>query len=219
MAKNRHETEQRLLQAVSDIVQQQGFAALGVNAVAQQAGVSKMLIYRYFDSYNGLLKEWALHHNFWAEVTDRTLEHIEQIQNTEPGPAAGVADSPENNNQYSSMLRSLFHEQTDSLRTSTIRREVIRWMLVEENEVSQQVMQQVEAMGLSISRAFRERITSERDLEAAVGLLIGGVYYLALISDRTSVFNGIDLQSNEGWSRIKGSIDLIIELLFDTTKE
>jgi len=219
MAKNRHATEQRLLQAVSDIVQKQGFAALGVNAVAQQAGVSKMLIYRYFDSYNGLLREWVLGYNFWAEVTDQALEQIEQIQNTESGPAAGVAGQPENNNRFSSMLRSLFHEQTDSLRTSTIRREVIRWMLVEENEVSQQVMQQVEAMGLSISRAFRERITSERDLEAAVGLLIGGVYYLALISDRTSVFNGIDLQSNEGWSRIKGSIDLIIELLFDTTKE
>lgn len=216
MAKNRHETEQRLLQAVSDIVQQQGFAALGVNAVAQRAGVSKMLIYRYFDSYNGLLREWALRHNFWAEVKERTLE---QIHNTESGLVAGVAEQPEFDNQYSSILRNLFHEQTDSLRTSTIRREVLRWMLVEENEVSQQVMQQVEAMGLSISRAFRERITSDRDIEAAVGLLIGGVYYLALISDRTNVFNGIDLHTDEGWSRIKGSIDLIIELLFDITKE
>ena len=211
-----------MLQAVSDIVQEQGFAALGVNAVAQQAGVSKMLIYRYFDSYNGLLAEWALQHNFWAEVADRTLEQIEQIKqkkNAESGPSDGVAGSPENNNLYSSILRSLFHEQADSLRTSAVRREVIRWMLAEENEVSQQVMQQVEAMGLSISRAFRERISSERDLEAAVGLLIGGIYYLALISDRTSVFNGIDLQSDEGWSRVKGSIDLMIELLFDTIKE
>ena len=216
MAKNRHATEQRLLQAVSDIVQKQGFAALGVNAVAQQAGVSKMLIYRYFDSYNGLLREWALHHNFWAEVTERALD---QIQNTESGPTDEGAGLPELNIRYSRILQTLFHQQADSLRTSTVRREVMRWMLAEENEVSQQVMQQVEAMGLSISKAFREQIKSERDLEAAVGLLIGGVYYLALISDRTNVFNGIDLQSDAGWARIKGSIDLIIELLFDNKKE
>ena len=74
-------------------------------------------------------------------------------------------------------------------------------------------------MGLSISQAFRERISSERDLEAAVGVLIGGVYYLALVSDRTEVFNGIDLHSDEGWSRIKRSVDLMIELLFDKYEE
>ena len=216
MTKNREHTQQKLLQAVSDLVQQQGFAALGVNAVAQQAGVSKMLIYRYFDSYNGLLKEWALRHNFWAEVAEETLT---QIDGPAPEAIAGGANKPELYQHYTDLLNSLFSRQADSLRASAIRREVIRWMLVEENEVSRSVMQQVEDMGVAISQAYRTRITSNRDLEAAVGVLIGGVYYLALISDRTNVFNGIDLQSNEGWERIKSSIELMVELLFENPKE
>ena len=204
MAKDRQVTEQRLLQAVGNIVREKGFSALGVNAVAQQAGVSKMLIYRYFDSYEGLLKEWILRHNFWAEVTGQTLEQIR---------GQSESGTSRTEQQYGSILRSLFNQQADSLRESSTRREVLRWMLAEETEVSRQVMQQVEEMGLSISKAFRARISSERDLEAAVGVLIGGIYYLALISDRTDVFNGVDLHSDEGWSRIKGSIDLMIELL------
>lgn len=216
MTKNRERTKQKLLQAVSDIVQQQGFAALGVNAVAQQAGVSKMLMYRYFDSYNGLLKEWALRHNFWAEVAEDALA---QIDGPAPEASAGGANESGQYQQYVRLLGSLFARQADSLRASAIRREVIRWMLAEENEVSRSVMQQVEDMGAAISHAYRSRITSDRDLEAAVGVLIGGVYYLALVSDRTNVFNGIDLHSDEGWARIKSAIELMIELLFESPKE
>lgn len=216
MTKNRERTKQKLLQAVSDIVQQQGFAALGVNAVAQQAGVSKMLMYRYFDSYNGLLKEWVLRHNFWAEVAEDALT---QIDGPAPEESAGGKNEGGQYQPYIRLLGSLFARQADSLRGSTIRREVIRWMLVEENEVSRSVMQQIEDMGVAISHAYRSRITSDRDLEAAVGVLIGGVYYLALVSDRTNVFNGIDLHSDEGWARIKSAIELMIELLFESPKE
>ena len=207
MPKDRQNTEQRLLQAAGEIVLEKGFSALGVNAVAQRAGVSKMLIYRYFDSFEGLLQEWALQHNFWAEIADGTIQQIE---------AVAADDSEEQLREYGRLLTELFSHQADSLQSSFLHREVLRWILMEENEVNRQVLQRVEEMGSAISQAMRNKIDSSRDIEASVALLIGGIYYLSLMSDRSDVFNGIDLQNDKGWERIKGSVDLLIELLLDT---
>ena len=45
--KDRELTQQKILQAVDDIIANDGFERLGINVIAQKAGVSKMLIYRY----------------------------------------------------------------------------------------------------------------------------------------------------------------------------
>ena len=210
MPKDRQNTEHRLLQAVGEIVLEKGFSALGVNAVAQRAGVSKMLIYRYFGSFEELLQAWALQHNFWAEIADGTIQRIEAVE----------ADKPEQQSrEYGKLLSELFSQQVDSLQYSLLKREVLRWILMEENEVTRQVLQRVEEIGVAISQTMRNKIDSSRDIEAAISLLIGGIYYLSLMSDRADVFNGIDLQSAEGWERIKGSVDMIIELLLDTKIE
>ena len=44
-----------------------GKLALGVNAVAARAGVSKVLIYRYFESLDGLIAAYIRTHDFWID--------------------------------------------------------------------------------------------------------------------------------------------------------
>ena len=53
--KNRQTTEMNLIKAVDELIEENGFEGLGINAVAAKAGVSKMLIYRYFNSLDGLI--------------------------------------------------------------------------------------------------------------------------------------------------------------------
>ena len=53
--KNRMQTERKLIDAVDYFVKTKGFGGLGVNKVAKQAGVSKVLIYRYFGNLEKLL--------------------------------------------------------------------------------------------------------------------------------------------------------------------
>lgn len=71
MAKNnnterdRDATEQRMLKAVGEMIRRDGFEKLGVNAVAAHCGVSKILIYRYFGSLDGLLAAYIRQHDFW----------------------------------------------------------------------------------------------------------------------------------------------------------
>lgn len=82
--KNRALTERKLLDAVAYIVKNRGFAALGVNKIAKQAGVSKILIYRYFGSYDLLLKACVREKDFWSNhisklpVMDYTSESLQE---------------------------------------------------------------------------------------------------------------------------------------------
>lgn len=64
--KNRANTERKLISAVDSIVNTKGFKGLGVNKVAKEAGVSKILIYRYFGTFERLLKSCVHEKDFWV---------------------------------------------------------------------------------------------------------------------------------------------------------
>jgi len=63
--KNKENTKRKLLNAVGNIIRSEGFGGLGVNKVAKSARVSKILIYRYFGSFNELIRAYILEKDFW----------------------------------------------------------------------------------------------------------------------------------------------------------
>ena len=63
-------TEQRILDAIAQILLEQGYSAVGINAIARQAGCDKVLIYRYFDGLDGLLLAFAETTPLWWEVDE-----------------------------------------------------------------------------------------------------------------------------------------------------
>lgn len=72
-ARDRRATEQRLRDAVGALLAREGFGALGVRAVAREAGVDPMLVGRYFGGLSGLFHSYAESEAFWpteAEITE-----------------------------------------------------------------------------------------------------------------------------------------------------
>ena len=67
MPRNRQLTESRIREAAIALLQERGFEDWGVNAIARQAGVDKVLIYRYFDSVEGLLETIVQETAFWPD--------------------------------------------------------------------------------------------------------------------------------------------------------
>jgi len=57
--RSRIDTEQRFLDAVLALLAESGFTRLGVNSVAECAAADKVLIYRYFGDFDGLLERVA----------------------------------------------------------------------------------------------------------------------------------------------------------------
>ena len=73
--RSRLKTEQKFLDAVLELVANDGFSALGINAVAHSAGADKVLIYRYFKNLNGLLERVAESRN-WLPTVSETLKSL-----------------------------------------------------------------------------------------------------------------------------------------------
>ena len=46
--RDREQSEEKLIKAVGELIEEIGFEKLGINQVAKRAGFSKNLIYRYF---------------------------------------------------------------------------------------------------------------------------------------------------------------------------
>ena len=63
-------TEEKLVAAVGALLHKGGVASLGVNAVAEQAGVEKVLVYRYFGDLDGLMTAWAARSDFWPSIEE-----------------------------------------------------------------------------------------------------------------------------------------------------
>jgi hypothetical protein len=183
---HRAATEEAILDAVSGIVRDDGFLGLGVNAVAEKAGVSKVLIYRYFGDMDGLMNAWALKNNYWGEGAKGALDGADDI---------------------SVFAEEVFSGQIRSLRSSKEGREMLRWCLVSDNPLCARIMESIEERGLkTMSDALSIAGSGpEKRLNAGIAIIVGGIYYLSLIADRASVFNGVELGSDADWATVSAA--------------
>lgn len=67
MPRNRQLTRDRIRDAALQILRSTGFAGWGVNAIAREAGVDKVLLYRYFGSLEGLLESLYRETVLWPD--------------------------------------------------------------------------------------------------------------------------------------------------------
>ena len=118
--KDRETTEKRLLTAVGEIVEESGLESLGINAVAQRAGVSKMLIYRYFGSLEDLIAQYIIQRDYWVNIPTEI-----------PGK-----------NELNAFVKDMFREQIRQLREDKMLIRLYRWELSVNNPI-------VEQMGLN----------------------------------------------------------------------
>ena len=72
MKRNKEETKDRIIDAAGRLLAEGGFRKLGVNAVAREAGVDKVLIYRYFGGMPELLRAFGVSGDFWPTFEELT---------------------------------------------------------------------------------------------------------------------------------------------------
>jgi AcrR family transcriptional regulator len=190
--RSREETEQRLVQAVEDILRDEGFAALGVNAVAARAGVDKVLIYRYFDGLPGLLRRFAESGAFWPSL-DEVLGPDRELL-CEPDPA-----------RLGARLLSAYGR---ALRARPVTLELLAWECSQRNELTPVLEEVRERWGMQVLAALPKGALAEGPrANAAAALLSAAVNYLALRARHIRHFTGVDIQSNEGWAALEAAME------------
>ncbi len=189
-------TERKLLQALEAQIRESGMGSVGVNAVAKRAGVSKELIYRYFDGMPGLLLAWMQEQDFWT------------------GRAGLLTDQESSRRSPVALILAMLQEQICALAGNESLREIRRWELVELNEVTRQLAQRRERA----ARAFMDRVdglTPSLDVPAVVSVMLAGVLYLMLRAKNESHFLGVPLRTEQGWQRLYEALERIAETFPD----
>ncbi|WP_233233468.1 TetR/AcrR family transcriptional regulator [Bordetella sp. LUAb4] len=187
----REQTERQIMQALEDQIRETGMGGVGVNAIAKRAGVSKELIYRYFNGLPGLLMAWMREQDYWTGRSD-----LLKAGESSPRPPA-------------ELILSMLHAQIEALGSNETLREIRRWELIESNEVTAQLAGRRERA----ARAFIDRVdglTDEADVPAQVSIMLAGVLYLMLRSKTESHFLGVPLRTNEGWSRLYAALESMV---------
>jgi AcrR family transcriptional regulator len=202
-ARDRAATEARLLAAVGTVLARDGFGAVGVNAVAREAGVDKVLIYRYFGGLAELLAAWGRSSQFWPRVDELLGEDAEVFL------ALPVAE------RYA----RFFEHFIDGLRERPLTLEILAAEVAERNELTAILETEREAWGEQASRILGGGEFERRpELQGITLLLVAGVQYLLVRSRRIRIFGGIDIRSDAGWRELKLALRALAKNLFPAEK-
>ena len=188
--KDRATTEKRLLETIGQMIAEKGFEKIGINAVAAQSGVSKILIYRYFGSVEGLIVAYIRQHDFWINFP-RKIPQKEELPD---------------------FLKKMFRQQIEYLHHDTILKRLSRWELSSKNAMIDELCRQREETGLWLIETVSKLTNrSQKEVAALATIISASVTYLAMLEDFSPEYNGIPLNKIDGWEQICNGIDVIID--------
>ncbi|MDX2241874.1 MAG: TetR/AcrR family transcriptional regulator [Leptolyngbyaceae cyanobacterium bins.302] len=196
MVRDKAETKAKILAAVGKLLAESGFQQLGVNAIAREARVDKVLIYRYFGNLPTLLQAFGQEGDYWITV--------EQLV----GDAASI--EAEGLDEWMHLLLVRFLRD---LQQRSITQEILRWELLEGNELTQELAQVRDRTAIQSLQFLNQKcdFPPNQDIPAISAVLIAGLVYLVLRAKIHPTFLGIDFSSPEGWQRIEAALAALVQ--------
>ena len=193
--RDREATEKRLLTTIGQMIEEDGFEKIGINAVAAKSEVSKILIYRYFGSIDGMIAAYIRQNDFWINFPH---------------------DFPEKE-KVPAFLKTVFHKMILRLRTNSTLRKLYRWELTGNNDIIDELRRQREKSGTLIINSISEIMGGYTKSIAAIATIItSSITYLVMLGETCSIYNGIEINCNDGWKQLSDGIDLIIDNTFES---
>jgi AcrR family transcriptional regulator len=192
--RDRDRTRRKILDALGVLLSRDGFKNAGINAVAREAGVDKVLVYRYFGGLDGLFAAFAKEFRFFPSAED-----------VQPGGDTATRTDP------LVLGKHFLLGVGRALRQSPTAREILRWELLERNALTDLLATQRERRAVETLSLFRS--AEDIDLPAIASVIAAGQTYLVLHATVADVYNGVDLRTDEGWARIERAINLMIDCL------
>jgi AcrR family transcriptional regulator len=192
MARNKEETKSRILRAVGKLLAESGFNSLGINAIAKEAGVDKVLIYRYFTDLPTLLQTFGREGGYLSETV--IAPEVENAESLAEG-----------------LVRWLVCFQKE-LEDRPITQEIMRWELTEKNDLIKELIDIRRQVSVERLKFLSDKfgLPPDKDVVAIVSVLGAAIVYLQLRSKVSPAFAGLDFSTNEGWTRIDAAISTII---------
>ncbi len=182
--RKREATKAALIDAFEQIIAADGIAAVGVNAVAKRAGVGKPLIYKYFGGFDGLVQAWAAHSKVWGSDEDLFPT---------------LADNEDND--PIALIRDYMTRSATELRSMPIALQVMAQALLGETELTAGLEAAKDDSSRHHDTLYEQGgVFDDPDTGALLLVMYAASRYLAMRSFNQSDFNGIPLDTEDGWS-------------------
>lgn len=195
--RNRQLTRKKILDAMGRLLARKGSAGLGINAIAREARVDKVLIYRYFGGFDELCRAFALEGDTFPSLEEVAEGRLHEFPKLPPSEVA----------------KAMILGFSRAIRRRPVTKEIMRWELQTRNELTDALAKE------------RERRTKEwlalapnpygEDIPAVASIIAAGLVFLTLRSKTADTYNGINLHSESGWKRIEDAAALLSDLYFD----
>ena len=193
--RNRVQTSQKIINALEEVVAERGVEGIGINRIAEKAGVSKVLIYRYFGGLEGLLTYYIKMGRLFPLLSSATLEQLRPVHENDMSKLwyKQVVHIFRYFRQYPAAFHVLKATVMDNDATATIASKAY------DEEVTRMVDQLSYVKGA--------------DTRAISAIMVGAMSYLTIVSQTNRTMMGIDLTSDEGWHRIEEAVRVIYTAL------
>ena len=195
LIRDRQITSRRLISAVGSLLAKKGFKGLGVNAVAREAGVDKVLIYRYFDGLPGLIAAFAQQEDFWPSPLEMAGGDLARFSNL----------------SLDKKLSLFAVSFIQALKKRPLTRAIMAWEMIEPNELTEELERVREERIMAFFQMFFAKDHTGIDLQALVMLVGAALSYLVIRSDNIDIYGGLDLATDQGWDRITSVVNMIIQ--------
>ena len=195
MARSRLNTEQRILDAVGAILLEQGYPAVGVNAIARQAGCDKVLIYRYFGGFDELLLAFAETTTLWWEVDEIMAESAAEC--------AQIA--------LPDYLQTLLDRYVAALESRPLALEIMAWEMSEQNNLTNALARTRSERGMELVKRIRSYYHQPNiDIGGILGVFGAAINYLVIRTRKQS-----QQYKTEEWWRLQQTIAKLLQAYAD----
>ncbi len=195
MTRSRLRTEQRILDAVGTLLLERGYPAVGINAIARQAGCDKVLIYRYFGGFDELLLAFAETTELWWEVDEIIREN-----------AADCAAIP-----LHEFLQTLLDRYVTALEARPLALEVMAWEMSEQNNLIQTLARTRSERGMELVKRIRAYYHQPNiDIGGILGVFGAAINYLIIRTRKQP-----QQYKTEEWWRLQQTIARLMQAYAD----
>jgi len=195
MTRSRLKTEQRIIDAVGTILLEQGYPAVGINAIARQAGCDKVLIYRYFGGFDELLLRFAETTTLWWEVNE--------IINESAAECATIA--------LPDYLQTLLNRYVTALESRPLALEIMAWEMSAQNNLTNTLARIRGERGMELVKRIRAYYQQPNiDIGGILGVFGAAINYLVIRTRKQS-----QQYKTEEWWRLQQTIGKLLQSYAD----
>lgn len=191
--RSKADIEDAINKAAISQIKKKGFSLALVTDIVKRAKIEPIVFYNRYKNLGEFYDEFVKSHDYWLSDIVR-----------------GAIDEAGTEESYSNLLEKIFN----GLMNDDIMAEILRWEVTEGNSTTERTSRLRELHALELSSNYYNRFPAEGvDLQAISTILVGGLYYMILHRNRSSMC-GININNSEGKRRVIQAIRNMASLMF-----